>query len=428
MLAADVRALLEARLPDDRLSRLRQVQRLAAQLGLRTYLVGGFVRDLLLGLPPGDFDFVVEPLQAASDPMAGPRIARALADEVGGQVTVHAAFGTATWREPQGVSVDIATARTEHYPWPGALPRVSPSASILDDLSRRDFTVNAMAARVDGEAYGNLLDPYRGQADLKARRIAVLHPRSLVDDPTRVFRAVRYAGRLDFQVAAETLAQVPEALSIVASLSGERVRHELELLFLEANAAAMLARLDDLHALKALHPALGWGPAETGRAAVIPRLPLDRWNLSGGLDRNSLCLALLLRRADPAAVAAALRRLAVSREVLEAVNGALALPVAGAEWRASPSAVVAHLEGLGEGAVVAAYVLYPDERELLDQYLAEWRFVRAQTTGDDLLALGLAPGPQFKRILWSVRAARLDGVVSDRAGELALIRGLVDTE
>jgi tRNA nucleotidyltransferase (CCA-adding enzyme) len=419
----EFRAALEAALPTGRVERLRQIQRAAAESGAPTYLVGGVARDLLLGRQPGDLDLVVQARDEADD-LAGPRLAQAMARGQGGELTVHRAFGTATWLDPEGEPIDFATARTEVYEQPAALPKVSPATSILADLSRRDFTINAMAIRVDGELFGEVLDPYQGQDDLLARQVRVLHGQSLQDDPTRIFRAVRYEQRLGFQLSRETLAQVPAGLASLPALSGERVRHELELIFDEPAGPAMLARLQALGVLAATHPALSWGEAQTRRAEAIPTLPVEAWRLAGPLDQVSILLTLLLARATPAAARAALQRLSAHRRLAEAVPSALELRLASAV----PSEVVAQLDTLSLEAVVAAYVLRPEIRTLLHQYLSRWRFVSAETTGDDLLALGLKPGPDFSRWLWGLRAARLDGAVADRGGELALIRAWTKTE
>jgi tRNA nucleotidyltransferase (CCA-adding enzyme) len=428
MFASDVRPALEACLPAWRLARLRQVQRQSSHLGLPTYLVGGFVRDLLLGQPPGDFDFVVEAARPPDDASAGPRLARALAQAHGGEVTVHGAFGTATWFDPQGTAIDFATARTEVYPEPGALPQVTPAVSIQADLGRRDFTVNALAVRVDGDHLGEVIDAFHGREDLETHTLRVLHPRSFVDDPTRIFRAVRYAQRLEFGLAGDTEVLIPDALVVIAALSGERLRHELELIFREAGAPRILARLDSLGVLRAIHAALRWGPSETGRAAVLAELPAARWRLgqSAASDHFGAYLALLLDGAAPDDLGRALARLALNREVHADVTAALALRVAAWSSATPPSQVVAQLDRLSEAALVAAYVLREEARSTLDRYLAEWRFVRSELTGDDLVALGLTPGPQFKRLLWQLRAGRLDGTLTDRAAEVAVAQAALE--
>lgn len=413
---SDLRALLDQRLPEPRQKLLQAVGRLSAQMGLPVYIVGGFVRDLLLDgeQAPGDFDFVVE-----GD---APALARAVARELGGRVTVHAPFGTATWFSAPGDSatIDFATARTETYPQPAVLPRVTP-ATIDADLQRRDFTINTLALRVDGEHRGELLDLHQGEADLAARVIRVLHPLSFQDDPTRIFRAVRYEQRLGFQLTGETLAIIPEALPTLTALTGERMRHELELIFREPRATAMLTRLEELGVLQRVHPALHWDARRAGLVATFRNLPLADWKLSPPPEPDAFYLGVLLMEAGPLEVAEALTRLSVNREISHAVQAAVGLTIEGGM---RPSEVVACLEGFSELALAVAYVLHEGARATLNDYLARWRFVQAETTGDDLIALGLTPGPQFKFILWELRAARLDGQVRDREGERALIKDL----
>ena len=410
-------ALLEKHLSASRRELLAHVRRIAEAGRLPVYLVGGFVRDLLLGLTPDDFDFVVE-----GD---APALARAVARELGGEVMAHAPFGTATWFVPGGAAIDFATARTETYPQPAALPVVTPGASIAADLHRRDFTINAMALRVDGAHFGELLDPHGGQSDLVARAVRVLHPGSFVDDPTRLFRAVRYEQRLGFTIASGTLALIPGAWDALAALTGDRVRHEFELIFREPRVVAMLARLAGREILPYVHPALRWGEREAARAAIIPELPVADWRLASPLEPDALYFALMLGAASPVEVTGALTRLntngVVSRAVIEGIH------LRGAWTR--PSEAVAILGELSELGVVVAYVLHEGARAALNDYLARWRFVRAETIGDDLIARGLTPGPQFKRLLWELRAARLDGVITDIAGERELIqRWLTETK
>ena len=413
------RVLLEKTLPPDHRQLLAEVSRAAQTDGLPVYLVGGFVRDLLLGLPPDDreaprwdFDFVVD-----GD---APRLARALARELGGEVVVHTPFKTATWTDPSGVAVDFATARTETYPQPAALPNVTP-APIADDLRRRDFTINALALRVDGEHFGELLDLHGGQADLTARVIRVLHPLSFQDDPTRLFRAARYEQRLGFTIAPETLALFPGAWASLAALTGDRVRREFELIFREPKATAMLARLDELEVLRHVHPALRWGPDESALAQSIYQLPITDWRITSSPEPEASYFALLLRGSNPAQTEAALTRLNVNRGTFQAVVEAVTLKRG---W-ARASEATAALDSLSELGVIAAYVLHAEARPTLNDYLARWRFTKAETTGDDLIALGLTPGPDFKKILWSLRAARLDREVMDVRGERALLERLL---
>ncbi len=391
---------LEQILPPARRALIAQVGRVAEARGLPLYLVGGFVRDLLLGLPPDDFDFFVE-----GD---APTLAHALVRELGGELTVHPAFRTATWTNPTGLTVDLATARTETYPHPAALPVVTP-ATIAEDLRRRDFTINALALRVAGDQFGELLDPHGGQADLTSKVVRVLHPRSFQDDPTRLFRAVRYEQRLGFALAPDTRALFPGAWAALAVLTGDRLRNEFELIFREANSTTMLTRLGELDILAHAHPALRWGPSQTRRAETIARVSAS--------EIDSGYLALLLEGQPEPDVSAALTRLNVTRPVGVAVTEAVTLTPA---W-SRPSEAVLALDNLSEAGVVAASVLHEAARPLLVDYLARWRFIKPTLTGDDLVRRGLTPGPQFKKILWALRAARLDGEIDSDEAEQVLV-------
>lgn len=393
---------------------LERLAGLAHERGVALYLAGGFVRDLLLGLRPDDFDLVAED--------HAPALARAAVSRWGGDLTVHAPFGTAAWIAPDGLEFDFASARTETYPQPAALPVVHTPATIHDDLRRRDFTINAMAVRVNGAHAGELLDPFHGQADLEARVVRVLHTRSFQDDPTRVFRAVRYEQRLGFHIAPETLALLPGAWDVLSVLTADRLRREFELIFRETQVTAMLARLQALDVLAHVHPALTWNERDAADAACVPQLPWQAWRLPSAPEPDALYLALLLRDSgeDHAGVAAALTQLNVGRAVEQAVLEAMRLEKT---W-SRPSEAVAVLDGLSELGVITAYVAQPALRPDLHAYLARWRYIRAATTGDDLIARGLPPGPHFKQLLWALRAARLDGDITDLAGEQALLERL----
>ena len=219
---------------------------LAELRDVAVYLVGGPVRDWLLGLPAKDLDFVVEG--------NAPELAREMASRMGGQAVVHGRFGTATLSRGD-LRVDLATARRETYPAPGALPQVEPS-SILDDLARRDFSINAMAAPMGG-ADKTLLDPKGGLEDLGRGSIRILHSRSFRDDPTRLFRAVRYEQRLGFAIekATETLLVDAVESDCLDSVSGDRIRHELHWIFEEKEPVRTLIRANDLGLLHFLESA-----------------------------------------------------------------------------------------------------------------------------------------------------------------------------
>ena len=215
------------------------------------YLVGGTVRDILLGETGFDLDIAVE-----GDGIA---LARALTGELGGRVVPHEKFGTGVVRWPGG-RVDVATTRTEFYDEPGALPAVE-QAPILQDLYRRDFTINAMAVSLKGEDFGRLVDPFDGLADLRSGVVRVLHGLSFIDDPTRIFRAVRYENRYGFRMDGHTtaLARACVEMGLVGELSSARLREELKALLSEDDVGDAVLRLDELGLAQAIHPHLAAG-------------------------------------------------------------------------------------------------------------------------------------------------------------------------
>ena len=222
--------------------------------GEGTYLVGGFVRDLLLKRPSLDIDIVVE-----GDAI---RVANAMCDRWNGTLEVHPQFGTATVT-PENVSlpkVDFVTARRETYQDAGTLPIVQ-NGAITDDLHRRDFSINALAMRLDTSAFGAIVDKTGGLEDLKSGIVRVLHKQSFIDDPTRIFRAARYAGRYGFRIAETDTILIQEALSVLARLSGERIRNEIDRLLLEKNAPEIVEHLTRLGVWKTISE--GWNISTT---------------------------------------------------------------------------------------------------------------------------------------------------------------------
>lgn len=386
----------------------KQVLALADQHRLAVYMVGGFVRDLLLGIPPDDFDIVVEGHAAT--------LAHALTQAHNGRMVVHPTFRTATWHTAQGASLDLASARTEHYPQAASLPVVHTPARIEDDLYRRDFTFNALALALNGPRPGHLLDPLGGQADLHAGLVRTLHSHSFVDDPTRIFRAVRYASRLQFHIESTTQAQLSAAVPVIPLLSGDRVRHEFEVIFKESQPAPVLHQLASTGALAAVHPALHWSPAAMAQAAGLPALPAALHPLAWW--------GLLLHQASPAQAEHALKRLNVPRATHVAVVAALALH----DCPSQPSAAVHRLEAVPPAALAVAGVLHPQHAATFARYQTVWQPLPPLLTGDDLRAWGFKPGPAFKEVLWRVRAAQIEGHLTTRTQAEALARALLQTQ
>ncbi len=376
---------------------LDTIRQLADDVGVAAYLVGGPVRDHLLGVPVKDLDISV-----VGD---APALAGRLADTLGGRLTVHQRFGTASVSTPD-FTVDMVTARRETYRRPGALPDVT-AGSIGDDLARRDFTVNAMAMSIAGGG-AELVDPHGGRADRSAGVIRILHRESFRDDPTRILRAVRYAARFSFRLADETLAELKAALAAgaIATLTGDRVRHELERILDESDPPAALLLADELGALSAVHPSLG--------VAHLVRSTDTGWSPLTWLA----ALVWPLRPAEGAALGARLNAPAEWGRVI-ADTATLAGRLSQLEERGlMPSGVCALLDGLASDTLRAATVLAePAAAERVRLYLAEWWSVAPLLRGNDLLQLGVPAGPAVGEALRTLRKARLDGETHSREDE-----------
>ncbi len=382
------------------------------------YLVGGAVRDLLLGTPSFDIDLAVE-----GDGVA---FAEELAEELGGRMHPHERFHTAVVIAGD-LRVDVATARTEHYESPAALPVVEHS-SIRRDLHRRDFTINAMAIALDAASFGCLLDPFGGQADLSAGILRVLHNLSFIEDPTRMFRAVRYETRYGFAMERHTLglARSTVGMGLVAEVSGARLRDELLALIEDERAPRALRRLHELELDRALHPALDCSPEALGlvvradeiRAGCLPEL--DPWRarfaaIAQGFEPDQLepwLEWLRLRRRDGQAVALA----AVLPRRLLAPLAAAATPADVAELLAPHPVEVALLAAaLGSDPALG--------------YLRAGAAVRLELDGDVLRReLGLQPSPQVGAILAELLRRKRNGEIDGHAEELAAARALLAEE
>lgn len=451
---------LEAALPPAHLALIRAVAAKAYEQRLAVYVVGGFVRDLLLNRPSPDFDVVVE-----GDAMA---LASDLGKCYGGRLLTHSRFGTAKWsigeiREslaralaldhgptengnilPEDLpdSLDLISARTEFYDYPTALPTVERS-SIKLDLHRRDFTINTMALRLDGRHYGELYDYWGGLRDLRRGLVRVLHSLSFVDDPTRMMRAVRFEQRFGFQIEDRTLQLIEEARPLVRQVSGDRLRHELVLILEEEQALAMLARLEALNLLSALHPSLTW---EEHFASPLKRALYEEisaaWNLPDRLGnlplRPGLAILGWLIHFSPEDADSIADRLRLPGDIREALEAAYRLIEALPELvKARPSQVTVRLDAVPEVALYLAYLVVTGEatgaaaeastEALIQRYIHTWRAVQPVTTGHTLRKLGLDPGPHFRLILAALRAAWLDGEISSADEEEHMLQNLLHT-
>lgn len=425
---SDIVEMVQASLPGEVQSLLRTISRVAGEGGYSVYLVGGVVRDLLLGVPNLDLDIVVEG--------EGIEFARLVAKELKGRVRSHRKFGTAVIILPTGRRIDVATARMEFYEAPAALPTVEVS-SIRQDLYRRDFTINAMAIALTGERFGELLDYFGGLRDLERRHVRILHNLSFVEDPTRIFRAVRFEQRYGFQLERQTemLARRAVEMEIVGKLANARVRDELVDIFSEPYPLPFKAveRLEDLGALRTLHPDLAVSRAMHARYRLLERHAAEAWELAGENEARKWipglaamlcdlplqevvkwCHQMRLRREDTEALMQCLVRVPEIVETLSAQE----LP---------PSAVVDLLDPLKKEALAYLYVLGgPQVRKRVGSYVKKWKQMAIEISGRDLEEMGLKPSRTYADILARVRADKLDGKVGNREEELALARQLVE--
>jgi len=414
--------------PEEVRAVLETAAEVAATHGARAFAVGGLVRDVQLGGPTrrSDLDIVVE-----GD---GLTVARHLADVLHGPLVEHRRFLTASVEAPGVGRVDVATARTERYETPGALPRVAP-ATIAHDLGRRDFSINAMAVELGSGGFG-LLDPEGGRVDLARRRLRVLHPLSYVEDPTRMFRASRYAIRLGLRPDRNTRSAQALALRLApyAALSGQRLVTELWRALAEERSSSVLVHLAEHGVLRLLHPRYRADAATRRRLAELS--PALGWARDRGLDVEPLELAVLaLVAAQPPAIAnGVLDRLGLAGEPRARIERSMA----GAPGRvralraaSTPSARARLLRPCSPVEVAWLWLVggCDEPRSAPVRRMVEWfsGLDRAHValTGADLIALGVPRGPKVARILEAIRDRRLDGAIADRAGEEKLVRAWV---
>ncbi len=393
-------------LTQDALALINNLGKTARDLGYNIYIVGGPVRDMLLGRPIVDIDIVVE-----GDAIA---LARGMAKALGYQSKTHPRFGTANLYM-SNVSADLVTARSETYEKPGALPTVTPS-SLKSDLARRDFTMNAIAASVAPNDFGELIDYAGGLNDLKAGLIRVLHPNSFMDDATRIFRAVRYEQRLSFTIEPVTEGLIKQNLSMIDTISGNRLKNELNLIFKEDSCIKALERVDELGILKRLHPSLrgnGWLSAKLCKDCdQVILFALLTYNLNEEDCRDTL------------------KRLNISgkngqtiKEVQKIKKELNALSVHNLPF----SRVYRMLENFSNEAVEV--VILAEEpsaaRQHLELYIEELQLIRPILDGNDLKRMGITTGRKIGQILKQLTNAKLDHKVRTRGEEERLVKSLI---
>ncbi|MBI5415241.1 MAG: CCA tRNA nucleotidyltransferase [Candidatus Omnitrophica bacterium] len=411
---------------DRRLSRIiRTIAGEADRRGLPAYIVGGIVRDIILGRENLDLDIVVE-----GDAVA---LAKKVAQAQGAVVRVYPEFGTATVQWPSGVRVDFASTRRESYPYPGALPRVAPSAGTLrDDLFRRDFTINAMAVCINRGDFGRLVDEFGGLPDLRGGTIRVLHDRSFVDDPTRILRAARFEQRLHFRIEAATLRLLKKALrtKAVDNVKPPRYFAEFRKMLSEDNPAGQLGRLEDLGALGLMDPA--WALDIRLLEQVCKRW--QRLPVKLALEyRRSRWLIFFMASAEAIGgrqLPRILGKFPLKKEEKESilqVPGTRPLLRQLAVPGLSRSEVYRILKPLTAG--MAVYLRLRADHvgvaERVDRYLTRDAGLRPDIDGEDLKRMGVKPGKEIGAILSGILYQKIDGELKGRRSQLAAAGAMV---
>jgi len=400
------------RLPPPLLKLVLTAGRFADKSGIKVYLVGGIVRDLMLGRPPVDIDIMAE-----GDAV---QLARQMAVEQGAQLTVHGAFGTASIKTG-GFTVDLATCRSESYLYPGALPRVR-AGGIRDDLRRRDFTINAMAVCINKPNMGDLTDLFGGRQDLAAGLVRILHDKSFQDDATRMMRAVRYEQRLGFRLENSTSRLLRRSLDMLDTISGDRLKNELALWLNESHPEKILRRASRLGVLAKLHPSLAWDPAMS--------TAFRRSACGDGTATSQLYFCLLSHKLDEVELYELLGRLNLTGSRLDLLSHQ-SLELKGKRGELDRpgiknSALYFKLREYDITAIRAScyYAKAPVLRRKLELYLDRLRNVKTSLGGNELLKLGVKQGPKLGTILKKLLAARLDGTVLSKSDEVNLARRL----
>ena len=403
--------IIEKELPAELVNFMWLAGEIAHTRGEKIYLVGGVVRDLLLRQANLDLDLVVEGNAI--------ELAERLKELNQGKVITHPRFNTAKLQWDKW-SVDLATARAETYDKPGALPSVTPS-SIDNDLSRRDFTINAMAISLNPGYYGRLVDPHNGRDDLKDKLIRVLHEKSFIDDATRIWRGLRYEQRLDFHLERKTLALLKRDIAMLDTISDDRIRYEIECIFQEKYPEKVFRRAEELGVLAKLHPSL------KGNGWLAAKFDQVRRQSSPQPPEVELYLAFLAYPLTSEEVEQFISRLNLPKSLAQTVRDtiavkdkmrSLAIPAL------SPSNIYHLLDGYSYPALVANSLATesPVANQNIRLFLNKLKGIKISLTGDDLKRMGIAPGPQIGEVLELLRQARLNGRVTTKQDEEELVK------
>lgn len=400
------------------MSLIKKAGALADSMGLPAYLVGGMVRDALMGLySKKDIDITVE-----GDGLA---FARTLADDLGASYKGFEKFRTARIFLKGGQRIDVASARSEEYPEPGMLPIVE-LAAINQDLYRRDFTINAMGVRINRAQFGELLDPFNGQEDLKNRTLRVLYDRSFIDDPTRLLRFIRFQSRFGLKPEVNTMELFNADISagVFEAVSGERIREELVLIMKEKNICEALRMLCESGASKALGHGIRCSTAIN--AAFLRADAMEEEIRARRVDPALIKMALFLSITPVKEAAEFIERYKFSNEWKEAVlQSRKAASLAGKlRKKLAPGQAHKLLKDFGPEALLFLKILLAGKAaaDNVDNYIKAIDRVKVSTTGKDLIKMGIKPGGEMGRILDRLMEAKLDGKVTSKFDESQYVK------
>jgi len=424
LFSKNVKKLLDEMIPSPVIRILRHVGKTADELGYSAYVVGGFVRDLLLGIENLDVDIVIK-----GDAI---KLAHAFAERFKARVKGHPKFGTAVVILPDGFRVDMATARTEYYDYPAALPRVEIS-SVKKDLYRRDFAINTLIIQLNGKAFGHLVDYFGGQRDLKDRAIRVLHNLSFVEDPTRAFRAIRFETRFHFNIGRQTAGLIKSAvrMNLFQKLSGKRLFVELKYLFQEEDPFPSIRRMESFDLLQFIHPNLRLTSDSEKLFSSIKNVIawFDLLFLDIKVETYLVCLMGLLLPLEEKEIRQVEKTLDLSRDFFSRyLIGTDAFSRILNRFKNRKKILPSEIHGMLSPVPVETILLMmasttsETAKERFSSFLTRLRNIKPELTGQEIRKLGFKPGPIYQRILNRLMDARLDGQVKTKEEEIRLIR------
>ncbi|MBO8159947.1 CBS domain-containing protein [Thermosyntropha sp.] len=419
----NLRELLEKKVPGDILKILETAGKIADEFGFKMYCVGGFVRDLILSYPNFDIDLVVE-----GD---GEKLAVKLAEVMGGKSRIHRRFGTGVVIFPDGFKIDVATARTEYYEFPAALPRVEKS-SLREDLYRRDFTINTLAIYLNPDRFGELIDYFGGRKDLEQGYVRILYNLSFIEDPTRIMRAIRFEQRYNFRIEPDTLRFARDAIErrMLGKLSYKRILQEIILILSERNPLPALERMKEIGVWQYVFSEVDFDKIDKG---ILRRVPLvvgwfkERYHITA-IREWLVYLVVILAQLDEEELNRILERYKFDKYAAKVIDESKEVGKVLKEVELKEDIKFSEIDLLiskwSPESIVYLLLHIKDEKiwEKIVGYLECKEKVKLEINGDDLKELGLKPGPVYKLILDELYILKIDGIIKDKEQELQTVK------